>query len=138
MFLYYRHMEEIWGSRTKASILYVLALRGGCSGRRMARLLKMAPTPVFKALAQLIAAKIIRRAGSAFYALNPDYPHYLAILQMVEKELELHGSKFRGFYPVLPEERRVDPLAVYEIASLRGATAGKAERFSDVLRNKYG
>jgi DNA-binding IclR family transcriptional regulator len=130
-------MIEIFGSRVKAVILLYLGLRGGSSGRNLARTLKIHASQVFKALNLLLKGKILRRYGRDLYALNPDYVHHETLLRMIEEEARQHPSLVKAFLPVIPREREVDPLSVYRLLELQGRRTSST-RLSDVLRERYG
>ncbi len=130
-------MEELLGSKTKTMILLYLGLRGGTTGRRLSRILKINPTQIFKALRQLTTAGIvIQTHPSGFYALNVHYPFYEELLSMIHKQAAIMRKALRLFMPNIPEERRVDPLAVYDFIALRGAQK-TTQKFSDILRKRY-
>ncbi len=129
-------IEALLGSHVKAGILIYLGLKGGTSGRQLARALNIHTTQIFKALKQLRAAKIVAHYGS-FYALDPFHPFHDELLRMVWKETAKNKKWARRIFPIIPEDRRIDPLAVYELASLRKETI-PYPKLSDVLREKYG
>lgn len=123
-------IKELLGSKVKAAIIFYLALRGGTSGRRLARALKISPTQVFKALRPMVAQGwILANPQFRYYALNPRHLFYEDFRNMIHKEVTQH--------PSLPAERKIDPLAVYQILSLRG-TSPHSEKISDRLRDLYG
>ena len=128
-------MKELLGSGTKAEILRCLGLKGGCSGRRLGRLLGKSPTPIFKALKQLKRDGIVKYYDRArLYALNPDYLYHDELLRIIQKSAE----RVRPAYlPRVPRRRRIDPLAIYEILDLKGHVPAK-QKLSDVLRQRYG
>lgn len=126
-------MKELLGSQVKERVLLCLGLRGGMSGRRLARLIKKSPTPVFKALHQLQRGGAIKKFGPPyFYALARDYPYYDELIRMIHKR----AGKNPPYLPRISEERRVDPLAVYEIANAMGRGPSMM-RFSAALRRRF-
>ncbi len=129
-------MKEIFGSHVKASLLLYLGLRGGTSGRELARILKIHPTQIFKALKQLTSSGILKYYQS-LYAINPFYIYHDELIRMIWKEAEKNKKFSRRFLPTIADDRRVDPLAIYELAALRKQTL-PYPKLSDVLRKKYG
>lgn len=130
-------MIEIFGSRVKVAILLYLGLRGGSSGRHLARILKISLSQIFKALHLLVQSKIVTRYKDEFYQLNPQYPYYKELLSMIQKEGEHIKGKLNLFMPRIAEQRKVDPLSVYQLLELRG-TSLQEKKLSDVLRERYG
>lgn len=129
-------MFGIIQSRVKSDILVFLGLRGGYSGRGLAKRLHVSPSQVFKALHQLETSKIILKLGSpSFYALNMGHPCHDELIRMITKAYQANMGRYL-FLPKIREERRIDPEAVYEIIALRDKTI-TIEKFSDVLRKKY-
>ncbi len=129
-------MIEILGSRVKVSILLYLGLRGGSTGRHMAKVLKISPSQVFKALRQLELGKVIKRYQDEFYYLNSRYAYYHEILSMLQKEAGKHKQLIGRFLPRISEERHVDPLQVYRLIELREPSP-PVQKFSDILRERY-
>lgn len=125
-------MKELLGSKIKVGILVYLGLRGGGSGRHLAEVLKRSPSQIFKALHALEKGKIIRKEVS-FYRLNPYYLYYKELLNIIHKNAARHSYPF---LPKIPLERKVDPIAVYELLNLRGPTT-PIKRLSDRLRELY-
>lgn len=97
----------------------------------------MQPSQIFKALHQLEDAGIVDRYGRSLYTLDTAYPFYTDLLSILSKEAELHPSSVRSFLPLPNADRRVDPLAIYEMVSLRGP-APQAQKISDLLMERYG
>lgn len=123
-------------SRTKSDILAYLGLRGGCAGRKLARILRKSPSQVFKALKSLRHSKIINKFGPPyFFALKPSHPCSTEIISMIYKAYEARPSDY-PFLPRIRSERKIDPEAIYEIVALRGPGPA-VEKLSDVLRKKY-
>ena len=123
-------------SRTKSVLLLYLALRGGCSGRGLARKLRISPSQIFKALRYLKKHKvIIQFVSPTFYALNPRHPCYFELASILDKAYRAHPLRYPFLPPIAPD-RKVDPKSVYEIIALRGQTTS-FEKLSDVLRRKY-
>lgn len=130
-------MKELIGSQTKVDMLLYLALRGGCSGRCLARTLKKSPTQVFKALSQLEGGHMITRYGApSFYALNPRYRYYHELLSMLHKAANDKKQKKLFYMPRVSREKRIDPESVYELLALRGQSI-KVPKLSDILRERY-
>ena len=126
-------------SQTKIDILVYLGIRGGCSGRQLARQLRKSATPVFKALRSLEKNKIIQKQGSPlFYTLNTRHPCYQELVSMIHKTFGTHRNKYH-FLPKIKSDRKIDPIAVYEMAALRenSATVSPIPKFSDILRKRY-
>ena len=124
----------------KVEILLCLGLKGGCSGRRLAQIVKASPTPVFKALRGLVKGGIVGRYGRPpfhLYALNPRHPYHGEILTMIDKQVARRGKKRPSYLPQIAEDRRVDPLSVYEIVSL-SESRKTGPKLSDRLRERYG
>ncbi len=128
-------MKELIGSRVKVSILLYLGLRGGSTGRQLATVLKLHPTPVFKALNQLLQGKVVRN-DSGIYELNPLYRFHPELLAMLFKEAEDHPKTVSTFLPPIKKERQVDPLSIYRLIELRPSQPNKS-KLSDVLRERY-
>ncbi len=131
-------MREIFGSQTKVDILLRLVARGGASGRELARKARLSPSQVFKALAQLTQSGILKKSKyPCLYFLNPYYRYHDEILSMVQKTMETSHRIARKYLPQVSDNRRIDPLAVYELASLRGGQS-PYPKLSDILRKRYG
>jgi len=129
-------MKKLLGSHVKADILMYLALRGGCSGRYLAQQLKTSPTPIFKALRQLLAAGVIVKQGKpSYYALNPHGLYYPELVVMLDKTFQ-HSQEALDYLPQLPAERRVDAQAIYELLAHREKTR-PYQKLSDILRERY-
>lgn len=130
-------MIDLMGSVVKEQILLYLGLRGGISGRKLARVLQKSPTPVFKALRQLEKLGVVVRVGSPkMYTLNRDYPYFDELVSIIEKRVRM-TNKLISFIPHIAPDRRVDAVSVYEFLPFRDAGNIKSEKFSDVLRKKY-
>lgn len=126
-------MKELLGSHVKEQILLYLGLRGGTSGRRLARVLKMSPTPVFKALHQLVRHGVVSKSGPPyFYALNQDYIYFDELIQMIFKKYEALNKK-PAYSRALPRERQIDPIAIYRFLPVLGK-ASKSVSLSEALR----
>ncbi|MBI2335404.1 MAG: MarR family transcriptional regulator [Deltaproteobacteria bacterium] len=114
-------MKGLLNSTAKEKVLLYLGLRGGCSGRRLAKVLKKSPSQIFKALNQLIKAGIIKKEPSCtFYVLNRHYPYYEELISIILKKSE-HLPKSNLIIPKIQLNRKVDPIAVYEILELRNS-----------------
>jgi len=133
-------MEKLLGSRIKVKVLASLGLRGGASGRSLAQRIKASPTPVYKALRQLVKAGVIVHYGQhgpqCYYALNTLYLYYPEILSMIQKWAKHHPKETKTLLPNIPKARQINPEAIYEMAALRGPSQ-KVAKLSDVLRQKY-
>lgn len=126
-------MKELLGSQTKEQILLYLGLRGGATGRRLARIIKKSPSQVFKALRQLETAGIVLRFGTpSFYILNSNYIYFDELVGIISKWQSSHKRKL-SWIPNLPEKRKIDPYSVYEFLGVlkRGP---KCKSFSHTLR----
>lgn len=131
-------MEKIFKSKIKVAILLYLGLRGGCSGRRLSQILRTAPTPLFKALRQLVKSHIVHQIENpSLYTLNSHFPFYEEILNMIQKEAIRQKKFVSRFLPSVKKEREIDPLSIYQFLEMRGKNLNK-EKFSDLLRNRYG
>lgn len=129
-------MRELLGSRVKEQILLYLGLRGGASGRRLARNLKTSPTQVFKALLQLKKSGIILKFGPPFfYVLNSDYIYHDELIRIIQKKYDALRKK-PAYLPLLADDRKVDPFAVYELSSVIGP-GPKIMKLSEALRRRY-
>ena len=127
-------MEALLGSHTKAEILCYLGLKGGSSGRQLSRTLGKSPTQVFKALRSLRRAEIVTQHGPPYhYTLNPRYPFYEELLQIIHKHVQRHPV---AYLPKVPASRRVDPLAIYQLLAMRDQLV-QGSKLSDVLRERY-
>ncbi len=124
-------MYGLLGSQAKANIILYLGLRGASAGRHLAKRLNSSPTPIFKALRQLVREGLVIQTGSPpCYALNPRYRYYDEIIRMIYK------SGPTPYLPDIPEERHVDAVGVYELLSARGSSRS-VSKLSDTLREKY-
>lgn len=131
-------MEKIFNSKVKVAILLYLGLRGGASGRALSTVLKIAPTPLFKALRQLVQGKIVLQVKNlSLYTLNRHFVFHEEILNMIQKEAKRQKSLVSRFLPSIKKERQVDPVAVYELLKIRGSYKNR-EKISDRLRALYG
>ncbi len=129
-------MKELLGSRVKEQILLYLGLRGGASGRRLARSLKTSPTQVFKALLQLKKIGVVLKFGPPyFYALNPDYVYYDELTRIIQKKYDSLRKK-PVYLPRIAEDRKIDPFAIYELSSIIGP-GPKTIKFSEALKRRY-
>ncbi|HCU23691.1 MAG TPA: hypothetical protein DF383_01640 [Deltaproteobacteria bacterium] len=129
-------LGKLLGSGTKEKILIYLGLRGGVSGRRLARTFKLSPTQVFKAIRSLAQIGLVKRDSSFnFYYLNTRHLFYEEMLHLIHKEAELHPRQTRAFLPNISPQRKVDPGAIFEILELRGLP--QHSKFSDILRQRY-
>lgn len=131
-------MMELLGSHTKELILLYLGLRGGISGRKLAQKLRLSPTPVFKALRQLVQAGVIKQNEKvALYSLDSDYPFYKELVSIIRKTAELSPKLVQSFMINFKRERQVDAEAVYEFVEQRPKLNIPYEKLSDRLVKIY-
>lgn len=129
-------MKELLGSKVKEDVLLYLGSRGGIGGRSLASVLKRSPTPVFKALRQLEKNGIIKKSGTpSFYVLNPAFPYLDELISMIDKKINSMKKPPR-FLPHLPEERKIDPFAVYKLRKLLGR-GPQRESLAQALKKKH-